>query len=422
MQPEGLSGGLHARGRKLVVIGGSSVHTPELLTALHDAGGLGLCEVCLVGRSAARVEEIGNRCLELSRRLQLNVKVTWETDLSVAARDATYVLNVLRVGGDAAEVRDRRDLAASGIVGHAASYPEAIRHLAPTLAAANVVQAVAPHAIFINFTNPVSILCEAVSRQTRLRCVGICHHAFSLSADFARLLRVDPERVRVGYRGLNHLGWVTDVLVDGTSRFNRLVDLLVARRVKVFDYQLVQYLDAIPIKHAGALYHRGDVLYVRQQGIRLSMEDALMRYAGGWRVANQLIGRTASATDASAWYGRCIVPFLATLAGAVSREHIVTWLHGGQVSDVPGCTSELTTLVHPDGLMAPLSLSGRLLPRIAQEWLREVRASEQLLIRATSERSPGLLFDALAVHPNVASVQHAREFVRRLTTGGLWND
>jgi alpha-galactosidase/6-phospho-beta-glucosidase family protein len=47
------------------------------------------------------------------------------------------------------------------------------------------------------------------------------------------------------------------------------------------------------------------------------------------------------------------------------------------------------------------------LPEFAAEWLRQVRASERLLIRAIMAPSRELATMAWAVHPNVASMQHA---------------
>jgi 6-phospho-beta-glucosidase len=401
-------------GHKLVVVGGSSSRTPALFEALYAGRLDSFREVALVGRTAEAVERTGTRCRELAENLGLNVRVSWDTDLAAAARDATHVLNVLRVGGPLAEFEDRRELAGSGIVGHAASYPEALRHLPATLAAARTVHAVAPSATFINFANPGSILCEAVAEATPLRCIGICHHAFSMQSDFARLLNVGVDRVHVEYVGLNHLGWVTDVLVDGESHFRHLVDQLVARRVKAYDFASIADFDAIPIKHAATLYLKGQVWYVRQNGVRSSLEDILLRYLDG-RTGELLLRRTSqpSAQAGTSWYTGCIVPFLQTLTSETPREHIITWRHGGKLPRIPGVTAESAALVHARGEELARSRSSTPLPSIFAEWLRQVRTSEQLLIRAQEAGSADMLVEAFSMHPNVASVSGARDFVRK---------
>jgi 6-phospho-beta-glucosidase len=403
---------------KLVVLGGSSPHTVALFPALQRAA-VPLREVCLVGRSAERVERVGKQCADLARRFNMDVSVSWETDLARAASDSTYVLNVLRATGPGAGWQDRRALAMSGVVGHAASYLEAIRHLSPTLEAARTIQAVAPRATFINFANPVSILCEAVATRTELTVFGICHHAFSMQADFARLLRVAPARVHVEYYGINHVGWVTDVLIDGESQFEALVNALIAQRDKTYNYELVRALNAIPTKHAAALYYRGEVVYVRQNGLRVSLMDVAIRYSPGAFLRPRFVVPAPAAAPEPDWYASCIVPFLQTLDSGYPREHIVTWRTCGAVPEVHGATAETSAVI--EGTRVRLGPVSRGLPESAQEWLRQVRTSECLLIRAVLERSRALLVEALAIHPNVASVAHAQRFVCRHALAGMDN-
>jgi 6-phospho-beta-glucosidase len=398
--------------RKLVILGGSSPNTPAFFEALSQTGGGGWDEVCLVGRSTQNVERVGQACASRAVRLGLTLSVTWETDVERAADGASIVLNMLRVGGAPAVGEDRRLLAASGIVGHASSYPEAIRHLPPTLAAARAVERVAPSAIFVNFANPVSILCEAIATETTLTCLGICHHAFSMRTDFARLLGVPADQLRVEYQGLNHLGWVTDVQVGGQSRFPMLIDRLVQGRVKAYDYPLAPAFNAIPIKHAASLYRRGEVLYVRQYGARSSLVDVALRYGVGGPLERLSAMREGPRESRPPWYASCIVPFLNALNAGEAQEFIVTWRHAGSMPEVPGLTAETTATVSAAGV-APAPLRSHL-PAAAREWLRQVRASERLLLAAVKDRSYAGLLEALAIHPSVVSVKHARQFVERL--------
>ena len=236
-----------------------------------------------------------------------------------------------------------------------------------------------------------------------------------MRTDFARLLGVTPERLRVEYLGLNHLGWVTDVLVDDESRLGQLVDVLVARQVKAYDYDLAALFNAIPIKHAAALYRSGEVLYVRQSGLKNSTVDVLLRYGiGGAPFRRVVEGREQRADQAphDAWYSTCIVPFLDALDDGNAHEFVLTWRSGGLVPGLPGRTAESTATLHQR--QVALGPFGSRLPLAAMEWLHLVRQSERLLLSAVAERSSFTLFEALAIHPSVASVEHARRFVERL--------
>ena len=409
---------------RLVLLGGSSPNTPALFAAMGDLGEVPLDEVCLVGPSAEKVEYVGRFCRTVADRRGLSVRVTWETDLTRATSGASYVLNMLRVGGVAGELADRQALALSGIVGHASSYPEAMRNLPASLAAAQIVDKTAPDALWINFTNPVSILCEAIASTTELSCVGICHHASSIRADFAALLEVPAERVRVEYLGLNHVGWVTDVQVDGSSRLHTLTERLIARRCKTYNYALIGRLGAIPLQHAYSLYKTGEVVYVREKGPRGSVSDALLKNPAWSRLAHWRAGRDRLAeavrhgeqgvvdalVDRAPWYQRCIVPFLNSLVNGRSAEHIVTFEHKGQAPGVPERTAETTVMMDGRRIRA-IPFASRL-PAAARVWLEQIRNSEHLLIQAVGERSRATALEALACHPNVASARHAERFLQ----------
>ena len=86
---------------KLVVLGGSSIATPELVTSLAaDAPDLSF-HITLVGRDAAKLAQVGQACAALAAESP-NLRVDWTTDLERALDGAKFVLNQVRVGGLAA--------------------------------------------------------------------------------------------------------------------------------------------------------------------------------------------------------------------------------------------------------------------------------------------------------------------------------
>lgn len=403
---------------KLVILGGGSVHTPAFLEALNPGEPL-VSHLCLVDPSVQAVERIGQLCRAIARQRDLPVEVSWDTDLGSAGAGADLVLNMLRVGGVAAQRQDAQRLALSGVTGHAAVFPQAIRNLPATLAAAQVVERVAPQAVWVNFSNPVSILCEALALHTHLRVLGICVHSFSLQSTFAGLLGVEAGSVRVAFLGLNHLGWVVDILVDGVSRLADLVAVIRRRRLHTLNYWFADN-HGIPIDHAFSLYHKGDLWFERQKGVRGSLVNAAVRLGfppadlareGRCREDLQRVVLTG-ATDGLAvfarqapWYSRCIVPFLRALIGRQREDFIVTWPHDGATRSVPAATAESTVVL--DGPTVRNSFPDHRLPEFASAWLEQARSSERLLIRAVVEDSQKLALAAWATHPNVVSMRHA---------------
>src|SRR5438876_6648129 len=97
---------MHTSKRKLVILGGSSANTPAFFAAVRDAGGLPIDQVCLVAPSPEKLEHVGRFCRWVAAEFGLPMLVSWETNLSRAAQGASYVLNLLRVGGVDGELAD----------------------------------------------------------------------------------------------------------------------------------------------------------------------------------------------------------------------------------------------------------------------------------------------------------------------------
>src|SRR5699024_2297848 len=103
----------------------------------------------------------------------------------------------------------------------------ALRTIPVALDIARTVAQVAPGAWVINFTNPAGIVTEAMRSVLGDRVVGICDTPIGLVRRVGRLLGVDlvaGERgAHFDYVGLNHLGWLRSVTVDGTDRLPELL-------------------------------------------------------------------------------------------------------------------------------------------------------------------------------------------------------
>ena len=230
--------------KKLVILGGSSLNTPLFFAALAKHS-FHLTEVCLVGRSEEKLEIIGTFSQLIAKKLGLMVAITWDTDMQRAMSSTHYILNQIRTGGIEGQIEDRRNLALSGVVSHAAGYAEAIRNIPIALDCAQIAEKEAPDALFINFSNPVSMICEAIAMTTSINCVGICHHSLSMRSDFAGLLDVPLEKVHVDYFGINHLGWVGDVRVDENSQMDRLMDIIITMKINRYNYEYVRLFGLI---------------------------------------------------------------------------------------------------------------------------------------------------------------------------------
>ena len=145
--------------------------------------------------------------------------LTGELDRALDGADA--VLIQIRVGGQAARLRDETIPAACGCVGQettgAGGLAKAMRTVPVVLEIAERARELAAaDAWIVDFTNPVGIVTRALLDAGH-RAIGLCNVAINFQRQIASHLGVPPERVLVDQVGLNHLTWIRAVWVDGRN-------------------------------------------------------------------------------------------------------------------------------------------------------------------------------------------------------------
>ena len=73
------------------------------------------------------------------------------------------------------------------------------------------MEAHCPEAWLVNYTNPLTKLCEAQSRLSSIRVVGLCHGVFDGLEQMAHLLDLPVDRLDARASGLNHFAWFESV-------------------------------------------------------------------------------------------------------------------------------------------------------------------------------------------------------------------
>lgn len=73
------------------------------------------------------------------------------------------------------------------------------------------IQALAPGAVVINFTNPEARLCTYFARYTQLKFVGLCHQIYEGYRMVSRVLEISQEDLDIKAAGINHFTWMYDI-------------------------------------------------------------------------------------------------------------------------------------------------------------------------------------------------------------------
>ena len=213
-RPEGVRRGRDAdggEGVKLAVIGAGSTYTPELVSGLVGARRR-RARAARHRRRAARGRRRARAADARPRRLRA-AGSTLTGELERALDGADFVLIQIRVGGQAARLRDEtraaRRAAASGRRRPApAGFAKALRTVPVVLEIADEVRRrAAPGAWIVDFTNPVGIVTRALLDAGH-RAVGLCNVAIGVPAArrAAARRRAGARRGRPGRPQPPHVG------------------------------------------------------------------------------------------------------------------------------------------------------------------------------------------------------------------------
>lgn len=217
---------------KLVVIGGGSSYTPELMEGviLHQ-GTLPVTEVVLVDIEAGKEKLQINT--EFAKRMVKKagtaISVTGTLNRREALAGADFIITQMRVGGLDARSRDERIPLKYGMIGQETTGIggcfKALRTIPVMLEICKDIEQICPKAFLINFTNPSGIVTEAVLKHTKVKCIGLCNCSINMEYDAAERLGVPVEELDCRFIGLNHLSVMNHAYLDGVDRIKDVLSV-----------------------------------------------------------------------------------------------------------------------------------------------------------------------------------------------------
>ncbi|HCB1581772.1 TPA: 6-phospho-beta-glucosidase, partial [Citrobacter braakii] len=168
---------------KLVVIGAGSSYTPELIEGvIKNYHQLPISHIAFVDVEMGK--EKMNIIFDLTKRMlakaNLPIDVIQTFDRKTALLGADFVVTQLRVGGIDARIVDEKLPKSYGFIGQetngAGGMFKALRTIPVIIEIANEMKAICPNAWLINFTNPASMVTEAVLKYSHNnRVIGLCN-------------------------------------------------------------------------------------------------------------------------------------------------------------------------------------------------------------------------------------------------------
>lgn len=434
---------------KLVILGGGGFRVPLVYDAVATnalaASGrpsVDITEVVLHDSSAPRLEAIGRVIGERARQLVDPPRLRLTTDLRDALVGAHFVFAAIRVGGSEGRIADERVALNLGLLGQETVGPGGLAYALRTVPVmrrvAETIADVAPEAWTINFTNPAGIVTQAMRTVLGERVVGICDTPIGLVRRVSRLLGVSLEherdRVAYDYVGLNHLGWLRAVSVDGVDRLPGLLasdDALEhVEEARILGKPWVRAMGALPNEYLyyywktdeairnirAAAQTRGQYLNVQQGRFYNAVaccesplglwHDALHEREATYMAEAREVDEARHDEDvAGGGYQEVALRLMTALATGAPERMILDVGNGSAagriVPELPedvvvevGCVADGTG-VHPQPI-APLTLQ-----QLGQ--LSTLRAAEQAIAEAALTGSREKAWEGFSIHPLVAS-------------------
>ncbi|MEZ4736665.1 MAG: hypothetical protein R3E79_57015 [Caldilineaceae bacterium] len=171
---------------KIVIIGaGSASFGLNTVAALLKSKRLGGSHLALVDRNADRVELMGRLAARLNREWGAEMTITTHTHHTDALAEAAFVVSAIEVNPrEELWQRDfeitlkhgvRQPYAENGGPG---GFAHALRNVGPVLEIAHAMETACPAAWFINYSNPMIRICDALARYSKIKVVGLCHQVY----------------------------------------------------------------------------------------------------------------------------------------------------------------------------------------------------------------------------------------------------
>lgn len=207
---------------KVVVIGGGSSYTPELIDGfIRRSDRLIIDELWLVDieEGLEKLDAVGNLAIRMFRKANIPTKITMTTNRIEAIKNADFVVTQFRVGQLQARGIDELVPAKYNLLGQETNgfggLFKALRTVPVVEDIVKEVQLYAPNAFVINFTNPAGIVSEYINRYTDFKkLIGVCNVPVGMQFGIADILKVERDRVLIDFLGLNHMVFGHKVFLD----------------------------------------------------------------------------------------------------------------------------------------------------------------------------------------------------------------
>ncbi len=284
------------------------------------------------------------------------------------------------------------------------------------------IENICPDAIFLNYTNPMAMLCRAMQKATSVKVTGLCHSVQGTAEMLTRWIGAKPEEITYTCAGINHQAWYIEFKKNGKDAYP-LIRKAITENEEIYKEEIVRNEMFLALGYyvtessghnseynwwfrkrpdliekyckPGTGWNPGEYAYILNE--YLKREDTWKDDIKKWlkEPVNLKRGKEYAAYIINAYMGG--EPYI--FNGNVPNENIIPNLPYGACVEVPVCVSK--------GDFKPLHV-GPLPPQCAA--LNNVNiAVEEMAVEGALTGNAELIYHAACYDPLSASVLSLRE-------------
>lgn len=416
---------------KIAVIGGGSSYTPELMEGIiNHKDSLPVTEVVLIDIPEGEEKVSINTAFakRMAEKAGLPISVRYTLDRREGLKDASFVIAQIRVGGLDAREKDERIPLKYDVIGQETTGPggffKALRTIPVMLSICRDMEEVCKDAWLINFTNPSGIITEAILKNTKVKCIGLCNVSINMRYDAAERLSVSPDELDCRFIGLNHLSVMNHAYYQGKDRILDAVNVENKESV-VKNIKKDEEMDAVARELGCLLSPYMQYFYTEKEALRHEKLEAIgltgTRAAQVKEVEKNLFEcykdvnlrekPAALAKRGGARYSMAAICLIDSIYNDTNDVQVVDVFNNGIIPQLPDdVVIEVNCRIGRNGA-APLASD---VPSSVLGLIEQVKAYEEFTIEAaiTGDRNKALI--ALLNNPLVHDVRDAKGILNEL--------
>ena len=172
---------------RIVVTGAGSAQFGEnTLSALIRSKKLRGSSIALVDRNPTSLDIVKRLADRLNREWDAQMKISAHSHHRDALEGASFVVSAIEVGAREGLWRQDHEIPLKYGVrqpyaenGGPGGFAHAARNIGPVMEIVHDMEQLCPDAWFVNFTNPMIRICDAVNRHSHIKAVGLCHQIYA---------------------------------------------------------------------------------------------------------------------------------------------------------------------------------------------------------------------------------------------------